>query len=222
MVNVSQSERPAVYCGVCDALMVEFVDSNTGVKYFMCPGSCQLNCDNDYLLRYADLDKRIIEKFKEDYYSILQKTLMQTRLNLDMILPFLSYIRQKCSSLSTRYNKPVSDWRQCVEALYNRIREKEEEILDLKNKLDCLILEWVAGAPDIDQIDTICSLISRAIMYRDRFTLVYNIQLFEPNIEDIAELLGSLSALIRQAEEMKSNETEKASAVFGEEELDYD
>ena len=70
MVNVSQSERPGVYCGVCGTPMTESVDPNTGIKYYVCSAYNQLNCDNDYVLRYDDLDKRIIEKFREDYYSM--------------------------------------------------------------------------------------------------------------------------------------------------------
>lgn len=154
-------------------------------------------------------------------------TLRQARLNLDMILPFLFYIREECSSLSACYNnscaeKSVSDWRQHVEALYNLIREKEEEIQDLKTDLERLIVEWVAGGSDTDQLDIICSLISRVVIYRDRFTLVYKNRLFKPNIEGIAELLASLSDLTRQAEEMKSDRIDKAPAASGEEEMDYD
>lgn len=222
-----ETERPGVYCGVCGTTMTESVDPNTGIKYYVCPVYSQLNCDNDYVLRYDDLDKRIVEKFREDYYSMLQMTLQQARLNLDMILPFLFYIRQECSSLSACYNnscavKSVSDWRQHVEALYNLIREKEEEIQDLKTDLERLIVEWVAGGPDTDQLDIICSLISQVVIYQDRFTLVYKNRLFKPNIEGIAELLASLSDLTRQAEKMKSERTEKAPATSGEEEMDYD
>ena len=227
MVNVSQSERPGVYCGVCGTPMTESVDPNTGIKYYVCSAYNQLNCDNDYVLRYDDLDKRIIEKFREDYYSMLQMTLRQARLNLDMILPFLFYIREECSSMSACYNnscaeKSVSDWRQHVEALYNLIREKEEEIQDLKTDLERLMVEWVAGGPDTDQLDIICSLISRVVIYRDRFTLVYKNWLFKPNIGGIAELIASLSDLTRQAEEMKSDRIDKAPEESGEEEMGYD
>ena len=227
MIKYSETERPGVYCGVCSTPMTESVDPNTGIKYYVCPAYSQLYCDNDYVLRYDDLDKRIVEKFREDYYSMLQMTLQQARLNLDMILPFLFYIRQECSSLSACYinscaGKSVSDWRQRVAALYNRIREKEEEIQNLKTDLERLTFEWIADAPDRDQIDMICSLISRVVIYRDRFTLVYKNRLFKPNIEGIAELLASLSDLTRQAEEMKSDRIDKAPAASGEEEMDYD
>lgn len=227
MIKYSETERPGVYCGVCSTPMTESVDPNTGIKYYVCPAYSQLNCDNDYVLRYDDLDKRIVEKFREDYYSMLQMILQQARLNLDMILPFLFYIRQECSSLSACYNnscskKLVSDWRQHVEALYNRIREKEEEIQNLKTDLERLIFEWVAGDLDTDQIDIVCSLISRVDIYRDRLSLVYKERLFKPNIEGIAELLASLSDLTRQAEEMKSDRIDKAPALSGEEEMDYD
>ena len=116
----------------------------------------------------------------------------------------------------------VGDWRQHVDALYKHICEKEEEILELKTKLERLIFEWVAGGPDREQIDMICSLISRVVIYRDRFTLVYKGRLFKPNIEGIAELLNSLTALTHQAEEMKNSRTGKVPAASGEEELDYD
>ena len=227
MIKYSETERPGVYCGVCSTPMTESVDPNTGIKYYVCPAYSQLNCDNDYVLRYDDLDNRIIEKFREDYYSMLQMTLQQARLKLDMILPFLFYIRQECSSLSACYNnscskKLVSDWRQHVEALYNRIREKEEEIQNLKTDLERLIFEWVAGDLDTDQIDIVCSLISRVDIYRDRLSLVYKERLFKPNIEGIAELLASLSDLTRQAEKMKSDRIDKAPTASGEGEMDYD
>ena len=227
MIKYSETERSGVYCGVCGMPMIESVNPNTGIKYYVCPAYNQLNCDNDYVLRYDDLDNRIIEKFREDYYSMLQMTLQQARLKLDMILPFLFYIRQECSSLSACYinscaEKSVSDWRQRVAALYNLIREKEEEILDLKTDLERLTFEWTVDAPDRDQIDMICSLISRVVIYRERFTLVYKNRLFKPNIEDIAELLASLSDLTCQAEEMKSDRIDKAPAASGEEEMDYD
>ena len=227
MIKYSETERPGVYCGVCSTPMTESVDPKTGIKYYVCPAYSQLNCDNDYVLRYDDLDKRIVEKFREDYYSMLQMILQQARLNLDMILPFLFYIRQECSSLSACYNnscskKLVSDWRQHVEALYNRIREKEEEIQNLKTDLERLIFEWVAGDLDTDQIDIVCSLISRVDIYRDRLSLVYKERLFKPNIEGIAELLASLSDLTRQAEKMKGDRIDKAPTASGEGETDYD
>lgn len=227
MIKYSETERSGVYCGVCGMPMIESVNPNTGIKYYVCPAYNQLNCDNDYVLRYDDLDNRIIEKFREDYYSMLQMTLQQARLKLDMILPFLFYIRQECSSLSACYNnscskKLVSDWRQHVEALYNRIREKEEEIQNLKTDLERLIFEWVAGDLDTDQIDIVCSLISRVDIYRDRLSLVYKERLFKPNIEGIAELLASLSDLTRQAEKMKSDRIDKAPTASGEGEMDYD